>query len=108
MALRKGFSPSIHVIRDELLSLERKRNCYLLTTSVCGGSSPCQYFEKNSVIQIFPDEFKMVKRATLCLADEAMFNGKAVSDFEAVVSSFGLLPLLFRQEAKTISKGSTF
>ena len=51
----------------------------------------------------------MVKRATLCLADEAMFNGKAVLDFEAVVSSFRLLLLLFRQEAKTsFQKGLRF
>ena len=61
----------------------------MLTTSVCGGNSPCQHFRKNSVVQIFPDKFKMVKRATLRLADEAMFDDKAVSDFEVVASSFG-------------------
>ena len=45
----------------------------------------------------------MVKRATLRLADEAMFDGKAVSDFEVVASSFGLLAVLFRQQAQKSS-----
>ena len=46
----------------------------------------------------------MVKRATFRLADEAMFDGKAVSDFEVVGPlSFGLLAVLFRQQTQTIS-----
>ena len=101
MAPRKGFSPFTRVISDELLSLER--NWYVLTTSICGGSTPCQYFRKNAVVQIFPDEFRMVKRATLRLADEAMFDGKAVSEFEVVASSCGLLAVLFRQQAQKSS-----
>ena len=74
----------------------------MLTTSVCGGN-PCQYFRKSSVVQIFPEVLKMVKRASLRLADEAMFDGKAVSDFEVVASSFGLLAVLFRQQIQKIS-----
>ena len=46
----------------------------------------------------------MVKRATFRLADEAMFDGKAVSDFEVVEPlSFGLLAVLFRQQTQKIS-----
>ena len=46
----------------------------------------------------------MVKRATFRLADEAMFDGKAVSDFEVVGPlSFGLLAVLFRQQTQKIS-----
>ena len=101
MAPRKGFSPFTRVISDELFSLER--NWYVLTASICGGSTPCQYFRKNAVVQIFPDEFRMVKRATLRLADEVMFDGKAVSEFEVVASSFGLLAVLFRQQAQKSS-----
>ena len=98
MTLRKGCSPLTRIISDELLSLER--NWYVLTTSICGGSTPRQYFLKTSVVQIFPDEFKTMKRATLRLANEAMFDGKAVLDFEVVASSFGLLAVLFRQQAQ--------
>ena len=102
MAPRKGFSPFTRVISDELISLQR--NWYVLTTSVCGGTGPCQYFRKNSVVQSFPDEFKLVNRATLRLVEEeAMFDGKAVSEVEVVAPSFGLLAVLFRQQAQKSS-----
>ena len=62
----------------------------MLTISGCGGRL-CQYFRKSSVVQIFPEGFKMVKKATFRLADEAMFNVNAVSHFEVVGPlSFGL------------------
>ena len=62
----------------------------MLTSSVCG-TGPSQYFKKSSVVQSFPDKFKMVSRDTLRVADDAktVFKGKAVSYFEVVVSSFG-------------------
>ena len=74
----------------------------MLTISGCGGRL-CQYFRKSSVVQIFPEGFKMVKKATFRLADEAMFNVNAVSDFEVVGPlSFGLLVVLFRPQTQKI------
>ena len=95
MAPRKGFSPFTRVISDELT---RERKWYVLTPAVCG-TSPAQYFRKSAVVQSFRDEFKMLKRDTLRLTNETVFDGKAVSDVEVVVSSFGLLAVLFRQQA---------
>ena len=76
----------------------------MLTSSVCG-TGPSQYFKKSSVVQSFPDKFKMVSRDTLRVADDAktVFEGKAVSDFEVVVSSFGLFAVLLRLPKESFS-----
>lgn len=58
--------------------------------------APANISEKTS-------SFKMVTRASLRQADEAMFHGKAGSDFEVVASSFGLLAVLFRQQTQKSS-----
>ena len=96
MAPRKGFSPFTRVISDELNSLERY--WYVLTSSLCG-CSPSQYFRKNVVVQSFPEEFKMIERATLRQVDGSMFDGNlGGSDSVVVASSFGFLAVLFRQQ----------
>ena len=96
MALRKSFSLFTRVISDELNSLERY--CYVLSSSLCGGS-PSQYFRKNVVVQSFPEEFKMIERATLRQVDGSMFDGNVGgSHFVVVASSFGFLAVLFRQQ----------
>ena len=86
MAPRKGFLPFTRVLSDELT---RERKWYVLTPAVCG-TSPAQYFPKSAVEQSFRDEFK---------TDETVFDGKAVSDVEVVVSLFGLLAILFCNQA---------
>ena len=86
MAPRKDFLPFTRVICDKLT---RERKWYVLTPAVCG-TSPAQYFCKSTVAQGFRDEFK---------TDETVFDRKAVSDMEVVVSLFGLLAVLFRQQA---------
>ena len=96
MALRKSFSLFTRVISDELNSLEIY--WYVLSSSLCGGS-PSQYFRKNVVVQSFPEEFKMIERATLRQVDGSMFDGNVGgSDFVVVASSFGFLTVLFRQQ----------
>ena len=92
MAPRKGLSPFTHVIGNELTSLERY--WYLLSSSLWG-ISPCQYLQKNVVVQSFPKEFKMVQRATLRQVNECMFDTNVVPDFVVVASSFGILAVLF-------------
>ena len=92
MAPRKGLSPFSHVISNELNSLERY--WYLLSSSLCG-ISPCQYLQKNVVVQSFPKEFIMVERATLRQVNECMFDTNVVPDFVVVASSFGILAVLF-------------
>ena len=96
MAPRKGFSPFARVIGDELPSLEKY--WYVLTASVCG-NSPSQFYKKSGVVQSFPEEFKMVQRETLRLADETVFDAKAYGNCEVVASSFGLLVVLLRQQS---------
>jgi len=96
MAPRKGFSLFTRVISDELNSLERY--WYILSSSLCGGS-PSQYFRKNVVVQNFPEEFKMIERASLRQVDGSMFDGNVGgSDFVVVASSFGFLVVLLRQQ----------
>lgn len=64
-------------------------------------------FPKKQRRSEFPDEFKMVKRATLRLAEEEpMFNGKAVSEIEVVWSSHCFVSAASPKEF--ISKGSEF
>ena len=94
MAPRKGFSPFARVISDGLPSLEKY--WYVLTASVCG-NSPSQFYKKSGVVQSFPEEFKMVQRETLRLADETVFDAKAYGNCEVVASSFGLLVVLLHQ-----------
>ena len=96
MAPRKGFSLFTRVISDELHSLERY--WYVLSSSLCGGS-PSQFFRKNVVVQNFPEEFKMIERATLGQVDGSLFDGNVGgSDFVVVASSFGFLAVLLRQQ----------
>ena len=100
MAPRKGLSPFTRVISDELNSLERY--WYLLSSNLCG-ISPCQYFRKNVVVESFPEEFKMLERATLRQVDGSMFDANVVPDFVVVASSFGILAVLFRQQTQKSS-----
>ena len=97
MAPRKGFSPFTRVISDELNSLAGKRKWYVLSSRICG-SSPAQYYKKSSVVEKFPVEFRIVRQESLRLVDNSVFDGKAVSESEVVVSSFGFLAVLLQQQ----------
>ena len=60
-------------------------------------------FSKNVVVQSFPEEFKMVERATLQQVDGSMFNANIMPDFVVVVSLFGILAVLFWQQTRKSS-----
>ena len=60
-------------------------------------------FSKNVVVQSFPEEFKMVERATLQQVDGSMFNANIMPDFVVVVSLFGILAVLFQQQTQKSS-----
>ena len=53
-------------------------------------------FQKNVVVESFPEEFKMLERATLRQVDGSMVDANVVPDFVVVESSFGILAVLFR------------
>ena len=60
-------------------------------------------FSKNVVVQSFPEEFKMVERATLQQVDGSMFNANIMPDFVVMVSLFGILAVLFWQQTQKSS-----
>lgn len=95
MAPRKGFSPFLRVISDDL---SPHLYWYVLNSKVCG-MTPTQYHKRSPVVSSFPDDFVRIESGNIRLAAGGHYtNNRSSNGTEIVCSSFGLISVLLRHK----------